>query len=75
MYESFDNRVFLAGACNCGKSTLASILIGDVIPLTWQSTDGLVVYFGRNGIHLKTEEMVPLKDGKIYMFVNNYIHQ
>ncbi|CAC5425630.1 unnamed protein product [Mytilus coruscus] len=63
MYESFDNRVFLAGACNCGKSTLASVLIGDDIPLTWKSTDGLVVYFGRNGIHLKTEEMVPLKDG------------
>ncbi|VDI07815.1 Hypothetical predicted protein, partial [Mytilus galloprovincialis] len=63
MYESFDNRVFLAGACNCGKSTLASVLIGDDIPLTWKSTDGLVVYFGRNGIHLKTEEMVPLIDG------------
>ncbi|VDI32630.1 epidermal growth factor receptor kinase substrate 8 [Mytilus galloprovincialis] len=63
MYQSFDNRVFLCGACNCGKSTLASVLIGDVIPLTWKSTDGLVVYFGRNGIHLKTAEMIPLKDG------------
>ncbi|CAG2256576.1 unnamed protein product [Mytilus edulis] len=63
MYQSFDNRVFLAGACNSGKSTLASVLIGDDIPQTWKSTDGLVVYFGRNGIHLKTGEMVPLKDG------------
>lgn len=75
MYQSFDNRVFLAGACNCGKSTLASVLIGDDIPQTWKSTDGLVVYFGRNGIHLKTEEMVPLKDGIIHICVNNYIQK
>lgn len=69
MYASFDNRVFLSGACNCGKSTLASVLIGDNIPLTWKSTDGLVVYFGRNGIHLMTEEMIPLKDGIIHLFL------
>lgn len=42
---------------------MASVLIGDEIPLTWKSTDGLTVYFGRNGINLKTKEMVPLKDG------------
>ncbi|CAG2196263.1 unnamed protein product [Mytilus edulis] len=42
---------------------LASILIGSPIPLTWKSTDGLVIHFGRNGINLGTYEMVPLKEG------------
>jgi hypothetical protein len=27
------------------------------------STDGLAIYFGRNGIDLKNKEMVPLKQG------------
>ncbi|VDI11029.1 Hypothetical predicted protein [Mytilus galloprovincialis] len=60
-YESFENRVFLCGSCACGKSTLASVLIGSPIPRTWQSTDGLVIHFGRNGINLETFEMVPLQ--------------
>ncbi|CAC5401495.1 unnamed protein product [Mytilus coruscus] len=60
-YESFENRVFLCGSCACGKSTLASVLIGSPIPLTWKSTDGLVIHFGRNGINLETFEMVPLQ--------------
>ncbi|XP_076116759.1 rho GTPase-activating protein 35-like [Mytilus galloprovincialis] len=62
-YESFENRVFLCGSCACGKSSLASILIGSPIPLNWKSTDGLVIHFGRNGINLGTYEMVPLKEG------------
>ncbi|CAC5358824.1 unnamed protein product [Mytilus coruscus] len=61
-YESFENRVFLCGSCACGKSTLASVLIGSPIPLTWKSTDGLVIHFGRNGINLESFEMVPLKE-------------
>ncbi|CAC5404691.1 unnamed protein product [Mytilus coruscus] len=64
-YESFENRVFLCGSCACGKSTLASVLIGSPIPLTWKSTDGLVIHFGRNGINLESFEMVPLKEGKV----------
>ena len=43
------------------KSTLASILIGEDISKEWNSTDELNIYFGRNGIDLKTEKMVPLK--------------
>ncbi|CAC5383011.1 unnamed protein product [Mytilus coruscus] len=60
-YASFENRVYLAGACNVGKSCLASILIGEKIPRKWYSTNGLTIYFGRNGIHLKNREMIPLK--------------
>ena len=62
-FRSYENCVYLAGACNVGKSTLASILIGEEIPTTWISTDGLNIYFGRNGIDLKKNEMVPLKHG------------
>ncbi|XP_071177448.1 uncharacterized protein [Mytilus edulis] len=61
-YESFENRVFLCGSCACGKSTLASVLIGTPIPRSWKSTDGLVIHFGRNGINLETFEMVPLNE-------------
>ncbi|CAG2242252.1 unnamed protein product [Mytilus edulis] len=64
-YESFENRVFLCGSCACGKSTLASVLIGTPIPRTWESTNGLVIHFGRNGINLETNEMVPLTGGNV----------
>jgi hypothetical protein len=60
-FLSFENCVYLAGACNVGKSTLASILIGEDIPKEWNSTDGLNIYFGRNGIDLETGKMVPLE--------------
>jgi ribosome biogenesis GTPase A len=41
-FMAFENRVYLAGACNVGKSTLASILLGEEIPQRWKSTNGLV---------------------------------
>jgi tRNA U34 5-carboxymethylaminomethyl modifying GTPase MnmE/TrmE len=44
-----ENRVYLAGACNVGKSILASILLGEEIPQSVKSTDGLIIYYGRNG--------------------------
>lgn len=59
-FASYENRVYLAGACNTGKSSLASILIGDEVPKKWNSTDGLVIHFGRNGIHLEDKKMIPL---------------
>ena len=65
MFMAYDNRVYLAGACSVGKSTLASILLGEKIPLIWKSTDGLIIYFGKNGIDLKNKKMVPLRKGNI----------
>jgi ABC-type ATPase involved in cell division len=62
-FMAYENRVYLAGACNVGKSTLTSILLGEEIPQRWKSTNGLVIYFGRNGIHLKDKKMVPLRKG------------
>jgi GTP-binding protein EngB required for normal cell division len=62
-FKAYENRVYLAGACNVGKSTLASILIGEEIPQRWKSTNSLIIYFGRNGIHLKDKKMVPLEKG------------
>ena len=41
--------VYLAGACNVGKSTLASILIVEEILHIWQSPDGLI-YFERENV-------------------------
>ena len=62
-FMAYANRVYLAGACNVGKSTLASILLDEEIPQSWKSTDGLIIYFGRNGIHLKDKTMIPLRKG------------
>ncbi|VDI38043.1 Hypothetical predicted protein [Mytilus galloprovincialis] len=63
-FESYENRVYLAGPCNSGKSSLASILIGGKVVTKWHSTDGLIIYFGRNGILLKKKKMIPLRIGK-----------
>ncbi|XP_076114693.1 uncharacterized protein LOC143082742 [Mytilus galloprovincialis] len=63
-FESYENRVFLAGPCNSGKSSLASILIGEKVVTKWRSTDGLIIYFGRNGILLSKRKMIPLQEGK-----------
>lgn len=63
-YASFENRVYLAGAVNTGKTSLASVLIGEEIPKDWKSTDGLIIHFGRNGIDLDEKKMIPLKKGK-----------
>ncbi|XP_071181256.1 uncharacterized protein [Mytilus edulis] len=60
-FESYENRLSLGGPCKAGKSTLASVLIGEEIQKNWESTDGLVIYFGRNGIDLEEGKMVPLK--------------
>jgi hypothetical protein len=32
-------------------------------PQSWKSTNSLIIYFGRNGIHLKDKKMVPLEKG------------
>ncbi|CAC5367753.1 unnamed protein product [Mytilus coruscus] len=66
--KSFDSLVHLetfkvGGPCRAGKSILASVLIGEEIPLKWSSTDGLVIFFGRNGIDIERNKMVPLKEG------------
>lgn len=62
-FASYENRVYLAGPCNIGKSSLASILIGEAVPKTWFSTEGLVIHFGRNGIDLQHRKMIPLRKG------------
>lgn len=62
-YISYDNRVYLGGPCNAGKTSLACIFTGDEVPGTWISTNGLQIYFGRNGIHLKDKKMIPIRKG------------
>ncbi|XP_076080240.1 uncharacterized protein LOC143051096 [Mytilus galloprovincialis] len=68
-YLSYENRLSLGGPCRAGKSTLASVLIGEKIPQKWNSTDGLVIFFGRNGIDIERNKMVPLKEDKRYQFL------
>jgi hypothetical protein len=35
-------------------------LVGNAIPKIWNSTNGLSIYYGQNGIHLRTKRMNPL---------------
>ncbi|CAG2238281.1 unnamed protein product [Mytilus edulis] len=63
-FISYEHRLSLGGPCMVGKSTLASVLIGTEIPQRWTSTNGLVIYFGRNGIDIEKKKMVPLNEGE-----------
>ncbi|CAG2220164.1 unnamed protein product [Mytilus edulis] len=51
---------------------LSSVLIGEDIPLQWNSTDGLVIFFGRNGIDIENEKMIPLEEGNL---INDIINE
>lgn len=62
-YISYENRLYLGGPCNAGKTSLACILTGDEVPDTWISTNGLQIYRGQNGIHLKDKKMIPIRKG------------
>lgn len=62
--------VLLGGPCRAGKTTLVSMLIGEKVPLKWNSTDGLVIYFGKNGIDIDKRKMVPFKQGILTYFFN-----
>ncbi|VDH90268.1 Hypothetical predicted protein [Mytilus galloprovincialis] len=52
------------GPYKAGKTTLANVLIGENNPMKWNSTAGLVIHFGRNGIDIKKKKMVRLIEDK-----------
>lgn len=59
-YSSHENRVYLIGPCKSGKTSLACILVDNDIPKTWNSTNGLSIYYGQNGINLRSKQMIPI---------------
>ena len=59
-YKSYENRVYLIGSCKSRKTSLSCILVGTDITKTWNSINGLSIYYGQNGIHLRKREMNPL---------------
>ena len=72
-FKSYENRVYLSGACNAGKSTLASVMIGVAVPKEWHSTDGLNIHYGRNGIRLDSKSMIPLPEGILSSLLVLYV--
>ncbi|VDI69205.1 Hypothetical predicted protein [Mytilus galloprovincialis] len=64
LVPSFDSRILVVGAYEAGKTTLVSNLIGKVIPIERQSTDGIDVYFGKLLFDLKTQKLLKKTMGK-----------
>lgn len=62
-HKSYWNRVYLVGPYSVGKSCLAKILVGDMIPPVRKSTDGIWIYMGRAGMDVDRMEWVYFPKG------------
>ncbi|VDI71687.1 Hypothetical predicted protein [Mytilus galloprovincialis] len=52
------NRIYLVGPYNVGKTCLAKVLVGETVPKTRQSTDGIWIYMGRAGMNVEDMKWV-----------------
>ena len=71
-YKCYWNRVYLVGNFNIGKTTLAKVLVGDVVPEVRESTDGIWLYIGLAGMTIKDRKWIFLPKG-MYSTTNNYV--
>lgn len=56
--KSYWNRIYLVGPYCVGKTCLAKLLVGETVPKTRQSTDGIWIYMGRAGMDVDKLEWV-----------------
>ncbi|CAC5361826.1 unnamed protein product [Mytilus coruscus] len=63
-FKCYWNRVYIVGPYFSGKSCLAKLLVGDVLPKERESTDGIWIYMGRAGMDVNGEEWIVLPKGK-----------
>lgn len=62
-FKSFWNRVYLVGPYSVGKSCLAKILVGEPVPDSRESTDGIWIYFGRAGMDVNEMKWIYFEKG------------
>lgn len=62
-FQSFWNRVYLVGPNSVGKSCLAKILVGEQVPQSRKSTDGIWIYMGRAGMDVDGMKWIYFKKG------------
>ncbi|VDI74649.1 Hypothetical predicted protein [Mytilus galloprovincialis] len=62
-FQSFWNRVYLVGPNSVGKSCLAKILVGEQVPQSRKSTDGIWIYMGRAGMDVDEMKWIYFEKG------------
>lgn len=69
-FKSFWNRVYLVGPYSVGKSCLAKILVGELVPESRKSTDGIWIYIGRAGMDVEKLNWIYFEKGmSIHLFM------
>ena len=51
-YKCYWNRVYKVGKFYIGKTTLAKVLVEDIVPEVRQSTDGIWLFIGLSGMDI-----------------------
>ncbi|VDI13621.1 Hypothetical predicted protein, partial [Mytilus galloprovincialis] len=64
-FKCFWNRVYIVGPYFSGKSCLAKLLVGDLLPWERESTDGIWIYMGRAGMDVNGEKWIFIPKGKV----------
>ncbi|XP_052070156.1 uncharacterized protein LOC127708967 isoform X2 [Mytilus californianus] len=57
-YQSHENRIYLVGPYNVGKTTIAAVLVNDEIPKERCPTNGIWVHLRRAGMNIEKREWV-----------------
>ncbi|CAG2199579.1 unnamed protein product [Mytilus edulis] len=60
-YQSHENRIYLVGPYNVGKTTIAAVLVNDEIPRERCPTNGIWVHLRRAGMNIEKREWVFFK--------------
>ncbi|VDI66942.1 Hypothetical predicted protein [Mytilus galloprovincialis] len=60
-YQSHENRIYLVGPYNVGKTTIAAVLVNDEIPRERCPTNGIWLHLRRAGMNIEEREWVFFK--------------
>ncbi|XP_063413910.1 uncharacterized protein LOC134696182 [Mytilus trossulus] len=62
-FKSYWNRVYLVGPYSVGKSCLAKILVGEPVPESRESTDGIWICMGKAGMDVDEMKWINFEKG------------
>lgn len=69
-FKSYWNRVYLVGPYSVGKSCLAKILVGEPVPVSRESTDGIWICMGKAGMDVDEMKWINFEKGT---FIRSYM--